>query len=91
MRKSTRKLVLYLTRLAARRTFKYRQSMKFLRLLLKRARVTVGGSGQAETRAGARVRLRMTVDLRLPRPRFLRWHSLPSLRLLPLPEDLSHE
>jgi hypothetical protein len=64
--------------------------MKDLRLLPKRARETAGGEPVAEAQAAARpVRLRMTVEPRVPRVRSLTWRALPSVRLAPLPKDLS--
>ena len=44
----------------------------------------------AEAETGAMpVRLRMSVQPRVPRLRALSWRTLPAIRLLPLPEDLS--
>lgn len=66
--------------------------MKDLRLWPKRARETAVGEPVpvAVAQADARpVRLRMTVEPRVPRMRSVRWRALPNLRLVPLPEDLS--
>lgn len=64
--------------------------MKDLRLSPKRARETAGGEPVVEAQAAARpVRLRITVQPRVPRVRSITWRTLPSVRLAPLPEDLS--
>lgn len=64
--------------------------MKDLRSLPERARETAGGEPVAEAQTGGKaVRLRMSVQPRVPRLRALCWRTLPAIRLLPLPEDLS--